>query len=124
MDSGARGQQRRTACSSLEQVLGCETTTGLVVAADVGDSGGEVPVHTDHGQMNRAVVGQAVVVGAGDDAVNPVRHQQVEVLTFSICLSHGVADKCPVAVVGQEVLDMLGELTEEGQGDGRDDQPD
>ena len=39
MDSGARGQQRRTACSSLEQVLGCETTTGLVVAADVGDGG-------------------------------------------------------------------------------------
>ena len=124
MDTGTGGQQRWTPRSSLEQVLGGETAAGLVVAADVGDGGGEVSIDADHGQVDRAVVGQAVVVGAGDDPVNPVGDQEIEVVAFSIRLPHGVADECPVSVLGQEVLDVLSELPEEGQGDGGDDQPD
>jgi len=114
VNTGARSQQRWTTRPSLEQVLGGDTAAGLVVAADIGHRGGELPIHTDHRQMNRAVVGQAVVVSAGDDAVNPVRDQQVEVLELSVRLAHGVADERPIATVGQEILDVLGELAEEG----------
>ena len=122
--SRARSQQGRAARPPLEQVLGGEPTAGLVVAADIGDDGGEVPIHTDQGQADRAVVGQAVIVGAGDDAIDPVGDEKVEVFAFPIRLAHGVADEGPVAALCEEVFDVLGQLAEEGQGDGGDDQAD
>ena len=122
--SCARRQQCRTAGSPFEQVLSSDAAACLVVAADIGHGGGEVTVDTDYRQMNRPVVGQTVVVGAGDDAVHPMGEEKVEIFLLSIRLTHGIADECPVAAVGQKVFDMLGEFTEEGQSDGGDDQPD
>ena len=124
VDSSARRQQGRTARPPLEQVLGGKPAAGLVVAADIGDDGGEVPIHTDQGQVNRAVVGKTVIVGAGDDAIDPVGDEQVEVLALPIRLAHRVADEGPVAALCEEVLDMLGQLAEERQGNGGYDQPD
>ena len=109
---------------SLEEVLGGEDASPDVVATDVGDGGGEVAVDHDQRHADRAVVSEVLVVGRRDDAVHPVRDEQVEILPLALGAALGVAHQDAVAVLRQCDIELRGELAEERKGHRRDDDAD
>ena len=63
-------------------------------------------------------------MGARNDPVHAVSHEQREVLALAVRPAHGITDKNAVAGVGEGILDLDGKLAEEGQGHGGNDEAD
>ena len=63
-------------------------------------------------------------MGARNDAVDAIADEQREVLALAVRPAHGITDKDSVAGVGEGILDLDGQLAEEGQGHGGNNEAD
>ena len=111
----ARGEQHRMTRTSLQQRPRCRSPGLLIRAPHVRDGGAEVSVDRHQRHADGVVLLQALVVCARYDPVHAVAHQQGQVLALALRPPHRVADEDAIARLGQGVLNLDGELTEERQ---------
>ena len=63
-------------------------------------------------------------MGARDDAIHTIAHEERQVFALAVRPAHGIADKDAVSGVGEGVFDLDGQLAEEGERHGRNDEAD
>ena len=96
----------------------------LVRAAHVRDGRAQLAIDRHQGHADRVVLAQALVVGARNNAVHAVTHEEREVLALAVRSAHGIANENAVTGVGEGVLHLDGQLAEEGEGDSGNDEAD
>ena len=63
-------------------------------------------------------------MGARNDAVHAVSHEEREVLALALGSAHGITNEDAVPGVGEGVFDLDGQLAEEGEGNSGNDEAD
>ena len=112
------------AAAALDKCACRHGTRLLIRAAHVWDGWAQLAVDRHQGHTDRVVLGQALVVGARNDAVHAVSHEEREVLALAVRPAHGITDKDAVSGVGEGILDLDGQLAEEWEGDRGNDEAD
>ena len=63
-------------------------------------------------------------MGARDNPVHTVADEERKVFALAVRSAHGITDKDAVSGVGEGVFDLDGQLAEEGEGHGGNDEAD
>ena len=116
------GKQQGMAAAALDKRARRHGARLFVCTTHVRDGWAQLAVDRYQGHADRVVLAQTLVVGARNDPVHAIADEQREVLALAVRPAHGITNEDAVAGVGEGVLDLDGQLAEEGQGHGGNDE--